>query len=157
MKKKQTRPAMVDLVKQRDQFLEETGVCKSLLLRSVTRELLLDAFAALRKQGFLAIANHMCCQGCASSDLNAKAIARAAKHGDGRAKGIVFWHRQDEEGWQESGGMYLAFSSATNDKDLDIGWSTVEVGKAVVLELVKRGVRAEWDGTTNHRIWVTAY
>jgi hypothetical protein len=76
----------------------------------IERKAVLQAFKALRKEGFIARANFMCCMSCACAEIATKV---AAKGGDPGKTSYVFWHKQDEEyafpkRWgRKSGSLYL--------------------------------------------------
>jgi hypothetical protein len=87
-----------------------------------------DAFVALRKQGYQCRMNFMCCQSCGWAALSTE------------GERAVFWHRQDTEGYNDQEpGLYMAWSGDGN-----------EIKKA----LEDAGLKVEWDGTRDGRIWV---
>jgi len=88
------------------------------------------AFVALRNKGYWAEQNFQCCQSCA--------LAVMPK---GTPK-YVYYHSQDNEDLLARGELYL-------------GWGTTrQHGKEIVAELVIAGLRAVWDGRSEHRIFV---
>lgn len=94
------------------------------------------AFRALRKKGYLARQNFMCCGGCAGSALGDR---WEQKHGkDVPAKG-VYYHRQDNERIPDTCETYL-------------GWGGD--GEEICAALREQGLRVEWDGTEMQRILV---
>lgn len=122
------------------------------MTKSEVRHAVLKAFGKLRKEGYLARANHLCCQNCAGYDLTQKAV-KLIEEGK-EVKGCIFWHKQDEQRWKETGSMYIAFGNMDSDKHGKIGLSTKEVGERVVEELKKFNVPYEWDGSAGSRIKV---
>jgi hypothetical protein len=118
------------------------------------RQLILDAFAELRTKGFIARANFQCCTGCATYALGELAKARIAQNKV--FNGVVYWHKQNDEGWYEAGSMHIGYGCYTNDDGVDFGLPESEIGLAVVTALVKRGVRCEWNGSTDAKILVYA-
>lgn len=87
-----------------------------------------NAFKALRKAGYTAKQNFMCCQGCAWSAMSDKEAEKA-----------VFYHRQDSADLKESGTCYLAWSGD---------------GKEIVKILEENGVKVDWEGDKNKRIGI---
>jgi hypothetical protein len=125
--------------------------------KNATRELLLDAFRALRKQGFIARADFLCCSSCASAALSAQAAQRvdSNKARPKPFKGIAYWHKQADDAWWDCGELTIGFSGYEAE-GVTWGLPIEQVGQAVVMELVKRGVRTEWDGTAGRKIAVFA-
>jgi Fe-S oxidoreductase len=104
------------------------------------------AFADLRKQGFLARQNFLCCSTCGLYDLGYRADELQAK--DEYVAGIVFYHSQDNDDKVDGRKFYLTFLSAA------VGMSTKKVGEAVVKILNRNGVKTEWNGKADRRIAV---
>jgi hypothetical protein len=94
------------------------------------KEKLNKAFRELRKLGYTAKQNFMCCQNCAWHALS-----------DEEAKKAVFYHRQDSDSWGSYGKL---------DDDLYLAWS----GNAaeIVAVLRKHGLLVAHDGSANQRI-----
>lgn len=86
------------------------------------------AFTALRKAGYTAKQNFLCCQSCAWNALSDKEAEKA-----------VFYHRQDTERMKESGELWLAWSGK---------------GKEIVKILKEQGLTVEWEGKKGTRIMV---
>ena len=107
-----------------------------------------QAFKEIRKEGILARQNFSCCQGCGSYDL-VEAAEQQEKNGKKKVLGYVFYHRQDNEKFLETGKVHLAFTSL--HKDL----STKQLGLMIVAILLKNGICLNWDYTSNTRIEVT--
>lgn len=122
------------------------------MTKSEVRSNILKAFRELRQDGYLARANHLCCQNCAGYDLTQRASKLVSEGKE--VKGCVFWHSQDEDDWKKSGSMYLAFGDMDSSEHGKIGLSTKEVGDNVVKKLKKFKVPFEWKGTASHRIRV---
>jgi len=120
------------------------------MTKQETRSKVLDAFKELRKMGFLARANFLCCQNCAGYDLTKRAVKLVNKGRD--VKGCVFWHGRDEENYKNYGEWFLAFGQLESDIKGNIGLPSKEVGEIVVKELKKRNVNVEWNGDPNTRI-----
>lgn len=124
-------------------------------MKNNTQELknkLRTAFAILRKNGYIARMNFLCCQSCAGYALSEKAHELAERGKE--IKGVVFYHKQDEENLQRSGECFLAFGDITHD-DKKYGLSTKQVGKIASIILEEVGLQVDWDGTENTRIKVS--
>jgi len=122
------------------------------MTRHEVRSNILKAFAYLRRKGIIARANFLCCQNCAGYDITQIAVKQINEGKE--VNGCVFWHAQDEENWQRSGSMYLAFGNMDSGDIGKIGLETTEVGKMVVEALIKYNVPYEWDGGSGTRIKV---
>ena len=92
------------------------------------QEKLTLAFKDLRKLGYFARQNFMCCQTCGWDAVP-----------EGREK-VVFYHAQDKATLDKRGYCYLAWSGNGNE---------------IVATLRNRGLTAEWNGTDGNRIKVT--
>lgn len=115
------------------------------------RDVLGIVFEQMRKRGYLARMNFMCCGGCAGGALATK--AEELKDKGKPVSGVMFWHRQDEEHYQESGRMFLRYGVADTTKHGPIGKDTVEVGRELVELITKvaaehhtKSVTVAWDG-----------
>lgn len=104
------------------------------------RDAIRTAFAALRKQGYIARMNFMCCGGCA---VDALARLIEVRDGDPATAKVVYYHRQDAEAFNRHGNlrrnMYLGWQGDANE---------------IVLALEAQGVRAIFDGNPQTRIEV---
>lgn len=103
--------------------------------RAIRQKLLL-AFSKLRKNGYEAQDNFMCCQSCGAAAMNLKG-----------KKGGVFWHAQDDDALRENGYVYIAFLTKN-------GKRAEAVGKALVDALRAEGLSVEWNGTEWERVKV---
>jgi len=116
------------------------------------RQRLLEVFKELRKEGFLARANFMCCQSCAGYDLAERATKLRDK---GKViKGVVYWTRQDEEDLRRHNKVYLAYGPCDTGKYGTIGLPTKKVGEIVCRKLDKYKIPYEWNGDPSVRILV---
>jgi hypothetical protein len=91
-------------------------------------------FRELRKNGFTAKQNFLCCQSCGWSVLE----------DEGRQDGenIVFYHKQDSESFKDSNlkrTIYLAFSGD---------------GHTIKKTFEKHGYKVDWNGTNEERIGI---
>jgi hypothetical protein len=84
------------------------------------------AFRTLRKLGYFARQNWMCCQGCGWA-----AVPDQDK--------VVFYHSQDREHFIETGNLYLSWSGD---------------GEEIVKAFHEAGLCVKWDGDTGTRILV---
>lgn len=86
------------------------------------------AFKQLRKAGYFARQNFMCCQSCGWSAIPEE-----------KSNKVVFYHSQDKE-------------DINKDRDFYLAWAG---NGAEILEIFKNnGILCEWDGTEETRIKV---
>ena len=91
---------------------------------------LTKAFAELRKKGYFARQNFMCCQSCGWAAMT-----------DEQAKNAVFYHNQDYR--------YLKYGD-----DLYLAWSGD--GHFIARTLEGFGMKVKWDGDSSDKIMVYA-
>jgi hypothetical protein len=127
-----------------------------------TRCELIKIFAELRKEGFVCMANHLCCGSCASYSIYSKIEERWKKNGK-VPKGTFFWHHQDEEGFERAsrkgtGGIHIRFgeglSSEMEKANIKAPLFIVEVGQRFIEKLKEHKLSYEWDGTPERCIFV---
>ena len=113
------------------------------------REMILEAVRALRKKGAAARANFRCCSSCATAE---------APHD----RGMVYWHRQNDDSFYPKNGWSLRGQTQGDlCDDLHIGFvvppgdyedeRSVELARTLIAELVEAGIDAEridWNGST---------
>jgi len=92
------------------------------------REALKKAFANLRKAGYFARMNFMCCTGCA-----------AAAVPEDKSEKAVFYHSQDTEGLDQHGEVYLGWAGDASE---------------IIGILSKLGMWVQWEGTKDNKILV---
>lgn len=118
---------------------------------------LTQAFKALRKMGFIARQNFLCCGSCASchiaSDVSDKVDAGKLKD---NFKGAVYYSKQGNmfdtyRGRTTIRCTYLTFGPVSCSKhgDQEFGVSTEECGKLICQALTEAGVPHSWDGDPN--------
>lgn len=102
------------------------------------RQKLAAAFRELRKDGWWARMNHLCCQTCLTYDTDDE-------------KPYIGFHAQDNERIPESGYTFLTHGPPTDQYDTlyDGVWS-----KRAVRVMEKHGLTVEWDGSMATRIKV---
>ena len=110
-----------------------------------TRPLVMKAFRRLRKAGYVAKANFMCCGTCASSACFEEAE-------ETKKAGVVWWHKQDDTSYRETGELWIGFGSVD---DVSESTNSDAVGQDVVKALVDAGLKVEWNGSSKQRIRVT--
>jgi hypothetical protein len=110
------------------------------------------AFQALRKLGYLARRNYLCCSSCAGASL-ANEAERLLDAG-AKPRGAVFYHRQDTEAFRDGHHLRIRFGQLHTAKHGDIGLETQSIGQEVMGVLLKCGVAAEWDGNPNTTIMI---
>ncbi len=107
------------------------------------------AFAALRKQGFIARVNFSCCTGCASHELSGMARARSKNR-------AVFWHRQDDQSFREGYPLHIRyFYLAPEGNESDTTAEETAVGEQVAAALKEQHLKTEWEGDPHYTIQVT--
>lgn len=99
------------------------------------RDAVVRAFERLRREGFLAEDNHLCCSTCAVADL----VDRM--DGDVSLQGAVYWHSQDEDTLWDQGLLYLRYVERPGNASLEV----VEVGRRLVRALRAEELDPEWD------------
>jgi len=115
------------------------------------------AFAKLRKMGYLAKQNYMCCSNCAGHAMTeiASGMIDAGKPKD-EIRGSVFYHKQDTQHLRDGGDLYIAYGEMNSQAHGEIGISNVEAGKEVLKVLNECGLETVWDYDGNKRILVKA-
>ena len=116
-------------------------------------EPLTAAFAALRKQGFIARQRFSCCSGCAGSEL-ATYVGEMPAAKRAKVRGVVFYTRQDFA--NKSKFLHIKYGPVDSAKVGKVGLPTVEVGQAVFEALRAAGLNPEWDGSPDKTIIVEA-
>lgn len=110
------------------------------------RGLLKKAFVDLRKQGFLAKQNFMCCGNCACT-----ALGNQIKEEPGKYIGAAYYHSQDNDRLKEYGETCIGFAPVDNDAP---DWASLLVGHAVKNTMLRYGLLVEWEGTSNKKLTV---
>ena len=117
------------------------------------RERIKEAFKTLRKEGFIARMDFLCCQSCAGYQIatDAAVMVKAGK----KVNGCVYYHHQDADSLnQHEPEVLLAFGQIESNELRTIGMSTGDVGGHVVTALEAVGCTVEWDGNPGKRILV---
>lgn len=108
----------------------------------------LEAFANLRKAGFIARNKFSCCGGCASCE-----IATHVEKKDKPISGAVFTTRQDWKG-KYSKTVYIKYGAVTLTSGRQFGFDSKTVGRAVVEACNDAGLTVVWSGSTDECIEV---
>lgn len=107
------------------------------------------AFDHLREQGFCALqwAGDTLNDGFErmSAVINAYDVPA-----DRYTTGFCFFHSQDIDHAREGEGLSIAFGHVAADSDED----DVRIGRRVVAALVQAGLKPQWDGSPDHRIFL---
>lgn len=107
-----------------------------------------NAFAALRKKGFIARANFSCCMTCAVHELTEMAHIRKKDR-------AVYYHRQDAESFREGFPLHIRFFYLPPESDAaDSTAQEKAVGEQVAAALRNQHLRIEWDGNPNRTIQI---
>ena len=89
-----------------------------------------EAFKDLRKAGYFARQNFLCCQSCAWAEIPEE-----------KSDKVVFYHRQDAAG--------------KDDNEMYLGWSGD--GNEICNIFSKHRIDTEWDGDSSNRILISDY
>jgi hypothetical protein len=89
---------------------------------------LVGAFNELTLMGYTALHNHACCNSCGWAEID-----------DAKAEKAVFYHRQNTQDLQEKNSCHLSWSGN---------------GEEIVSVLQKHGIKTEWDGNENKKIFI---
>jgi len=119
------------------------------------RAKVIEVFREMRKLGFLARADFLCCNTCARYSLTNRAEELREKGKE--VKGAMFWHKQAEQGFWDDGRLFIVSGTLDSDKFGEIGLPTVEVGEILSEALKKEGIIVVWDGNPEEKILVKAY
>ena len=111
------------------------------------RVLLRKAFTDLRKQGFLAKQNFMCCSTCACA-----ALAKEIRETPCKYIGTAYYHGQDNDRLKDRGEICVGFQPPDDNAE---DWGHLLVGHAVKNTLLRYGLIVEWDGDAGKKLTVT--
>lgn len=113
----------------------------------VSKGQIAELFADLRTSGFIARQSFMCCSSCACAGIAANKKLRACS-------GVVYYHRQDAEVWNNPRhkSLMLRFGSASDDEA-----KTVEVGHKIVQRALALGIPTSWNGEAGTCITVKVW
>ncbi|MER5380525.1 hypothetical protein ABT040_09620 [Streptomyces sp. NPDC002688] len=106
-------------------------------------ERLTEVFEGLDARGITARENFTCCRSCGTAEM-------AAERGEG-AHGFVYFHTQCTESAAAGHGLTLLYGGFDGSAE-----TTAVVGREVVAALGAAGLSAEWDGSPDTAIRVTA-
>lgn len=109
-----------------------------------------EVFPAIRKElKCYARADFLCCQSCATAQLESEWEERGKKAG---TKGCVYWHRQKtpQKADDEIGLHYGYFADSDRDGNGGVSGNRDgdrELAQAIVAILERFGIVADWDGS----------
>jgi len=95
---------------------------------SVDNSQLTAVFKELRKLGYFARQNFMCCQGCGWSAVP-----------EGKEQKVVFYHAQDKSHLRDTNNLYIAWAGD---------------GEEIRRTFETAGYEVEWDGSSHQRILI---
>ena len=124
------------------------------------------AFAALRKQGFIAKASFMCCGGCAGSAI-ADLTEELVDAGKSPLGAVYFTKQCRSDAMDALERVYtqsdikkvqllIGYGTIDTSKHGVIGLPAVDVGAALVAALREAGLEVDWDGDPDKKIGVSA-
>jgi len=108
--------------------------------------MLTGAFADLRKQGFMAKQNCMCCSGCACAKIWTEIQKKPGKY-----IGAVYYHKQDTDHLKESGEFCVGFGPMNVDAE---DWVWLLAGHAAKTTFERYGLAVEWSGSRDQRLTI---
>lgn len=112
------------------------------------------AFKQLRQLGIIARQNFMCCNSCAGNDIG-NYIEKLSDNKRKKIRGMVYFCRQGETSFKETGDLYLQYCDrSTNARPDDVDLSTKEVGKLICSVFKKLNIPYNWNGDDNKCIHV---
>lgn len=113
-----------------------------------------ETLSELRRQGFIVRINYLCCGNCAGFSI-ASTVEKLDKKKRSKIKGAIFWTKQDDEKFFQTGELFIYYGDIDTTKHGLIGIKTEEVGKLVVEKLTEKGLKVFWNGDPSTRIKVT--
>jgi|GEM_PF-6198694 len=126
----------------------DKGYLKRVTKITADRKSLDRAFKALEKRGFIALHD----AGYTLSDAFEDLQTEFENHPDQDSIiGFCVYHRQDVEQAMDGRGLNLGFTTARAKDEEKMG---VKIGKMVKKELEKAGLKVEWNGTLQKRIYL---
>ena len=107
-------------------------------------------FKELRREGYLARMNYLCCCTCVNCNLSQKAeeLEKIGK----KVEGIVYYHQQGEQDLWEYGNVCLYYGTLKDDDQERTADKTI--GEQVVKRFQSTGVNVKWDGNPGTAIWL---
>ena len=113
-----------------------------------------QAFASLRRQGYVAKRGFMCCQSCACAEA-ASIVEKMPNTERSKLQGFVYYHKQDQDRiklrqrkpWTtayEFGGLNIRFGEVYVGDDV-YGKQAYKIGQDVAVALARAGLQVEWD------------
>jgi hypothetical protein len=125
-----------------------------------TRESVMAVMAEMRKLGYVARANFMCCGGCAGSAISKDTAKNVLAGKKKLPAGGVFWHRQDEESFREHGELNIRYGRIECWDDEKCIWKSElpdsYIGHLLERKLKEKGLKVEWSGDVDETITVHA-
>lgn len=119
----------------------------------IDRDKLGAAFKALRKLGFIARQNYLCCGNCAGCQI-AIDIDKMPEEKKAKVQGAVFYHRQAREAMDDGHGLWLNYGPVSASGK-EYGLPTEQVGALALVTLREAGLLVEWDGNPATRLFVS--
>ena len=121
------------------------------------KEKLNQLFKALRRTGLMARQSFLCCGGCAGAQL-AEDLGKARAKGKDPA-GCAFYTKQDAQRLQNDKGTYISFGKVSfydgeKDPKFETYLESGAVGDIIREEAVALGIKVEWNGSPEQRIWL---
>lgn len=115
------------------------------------RDKVKQVFKTLRRSGFVARMNFLCCSSCAGYVLGERLDASTDK------EYAAYWHRQDEERYHETGYLYIRYFFGGHGDVLDADEQKakdIEAGNKIAAVLTVYEVAYRWNGDPTRAIEV---
>mgnify|MGYP001218759067 CR=1 FL=1 len=112
------------------------------------RQAVIRAFKKLRKLGYIAKANYLCCMNCATTAIWDDYSSMPDSPKKEKLIGVVYWHRQNEQNIWEQGILYLGFGELDDKVKGEI------LGAEIVKVLKTEGLAVKREGNPDVKILV---
>lgn len=114
------------------------------------------AFEELNAMGIMARHHWWCCDNCGQGAMPGEMKAIAGQWNGVPIVGYAFYHVQDTQCAVNSGEIYLSYGKVGQfDSWEAYGVEAAGVGQTVCRVIERHGLRADWNGSTDHRLRVS--
>lgn len=104
-------------------------------------------FEALNAGGIVARHDFTCCQNCGFAEIGAEIHDAISSGVD--VTGFAFYHQQDTDSATEGGGLFLSYGHIDGGDA-----NAIAVGRVITSALDAAGLKTDWDGEVEKRIFV---
>ncbi len=120
-----------------------------------THDRIKQAFAAMRKRGYVARMAFSCCGGCGSHEI-ASGFTEKARAGKPVPPGAVYYSQQSRNDAVEDGRVWVNFGGSDGAEGVEDGGASLPVAYALVEEAHDAGLCVVWDGSEGTSVLLTA-